>query len=76
MFPNLTNANVEFLTNAEWDWIVADSGGTVVKSVRHSGGGWTSIDLPSLGIYGEHSLGFRNVSGGEKKIRGGDLTYG
>lgn len=75
VFSKLKGANVEFITAGEWDWLIADSTGSVVKTVRHSGGGWTSIDLPSLGIYGDHSLGFRNVSGGDNKIRGGDVTY-
>ena len=76
VFPNLKGVNVEFLTTGEWDWVIADTGGVVVKTVRHAGpGGWTSIDLPSLGLYGSHSIGFRNASPGVKKIRAGDLTY-
>ena len=77
VFPNLKGANVEFLTSGEWDWLIADSAGNVIRTVRHSGpGGWASIDLPSLGIYGSHSLGFRNASAGVKQIRAGELTYG
>lgn len=77
VFENLKSANVEFLTGGEWDWLIADSSGVVVKTIRHVGpGGWASIDLPSQGIYGSHSLGFRSASPGIKKIRGGDLTYG
>ena len=77
VFEDLKSANVEFLTGGEWDWIIANSVGAIVKTVRHSGpGGWVSIDLPSLVIYGHHSLGFRSASPGTKKIRAGDLTYG
>lgn len=74
-FKNLKEVNVEFVTSGKWEWIIADSAGIVVKSVPHDGGGWTSIHLPSLGLYGDHSIGFRNLSTGEKKIRSGDVTY-
>lgn len=76
VFPKLKSVNVEFLSLGEWDWMIADSAGAVVKTVRYKGSGWTSIDLPSLGLYGSYSVGFRNASPGEKKIRGGDVTFG
>jgi hypothetical protein len=76
VFHNLKGDDVDFLTGGAWDWIIADSTGTVVKTVRNTGlSGWTSIDLPSLGLFGDHSIGFRNASAGAKKIRAGDLTY-
>jgi len=76
VFPKLKGVNVEFLTGGDWDWLIANSAGTVVKTVRHSGPtGWTSIDLPSLGLFGDFSVGFRNASAGQKRIRGGDVTY-
>lgn len=75
IFKNLKGVDVEFLTTGKWEWVIADSTGLVVKSVPHDIGGWTSIDLPSLGLHGDHSIGFRNLSPGEKKIRAGDVTY-
>lgn len=76
VFPKLKGVNVEFLTGGQWDWVIANSTGVVVKTIRHDGpSGWTSIDLPSLGLFGDHSIGFRNASVGAKKIRAGDLAY-
>lgn len=76
VFTKPSDVNVEFLTGGDWDWVIADSAGTVLKTIRHSGPtGWTSLNFPSLGLYGNYSIGFRNASPGEKKIRGGDVTY-
>jgi hypothetical protein len=76
VFPKPKDVNVEFLTGGEWDWVISDTAGTVVKTVRHNGpSGWTSINFPSLGLYDDYSIGFRNASSGQKKIRGGDVTY-
>lgn len=76
IFTKLKGVNVEFLTGGQWDWVIANSTGGVVRAVRHDGlGGWTSIDLPSLGSYGNHSIGFRNASLMAKKFRAGDIAY-
>jgi len=75
VFKNLISVDVEFLTAGKWEWVIADAKGIVVKNVPHDGGGWTSIHLPTLGLYGEHSIGFHNLSPGEKKIRSGEVVF-
>lgn len=76
VFANLKEVNVEFLSGDLWDWVINDASGNLVKIVRHHGlSGWTSIDLPSLGLYGAFSIGFRNASSSEKIIRGGDVNF-
>lgn len=76
VFPNLERVDVEFTVGGTWDWVIADENGVEVKTVRHNGSLWTGIDLPSLGLFGGHSIGFRNASPGEKVIKQGDVTYG
>jgi hypothetical protein len=78
VFPKLKGVDVEFITGGPWEWLIAESTGSVVKTVRYDkpNGGWTGIDLPSLGLYGDYSIGFRNASAEEKKIKQGDVRYG
>ena len=78
VFPKLKGVDVEFVNAGAWDWVIADTQGKVVKTLRHanSHGGWTSIDLPSLGLYGDFRIGFRNVGASEKKLKQGDVHYG
>jgi len=77
VFPNLSGADVEFVTPGAFDWIIADEKGVEVKAVRHTNGhgGWTSIDLPSQGLFGNFSIGFRNKSDGAKEIKQGDVQF-
>lgn len=71
--PNLVN--VEFTTSGAWDWIISDPAGIIIKTIRYTGGGWTSIHFPSLGLYGDYSIGFKNASPGKQEIYQGDVTY-
>ncbi|EPR11573.1 hypothetical protein M527_02440 [Sphingobium indicum IP26] len=77
VFQNCSGVDVEFVTPGTFDWIIADASGKEVKSVAHINktGGWTSIDLPSQGLYGHYSVGFRNTSGGTKEIKQGDVYF-
>ena len=76
IFEGLERVDVEFTTGGSRDWLIADGNGVIVKTLSHSAAGWTSIHLPSQGLYGNFSVGFRNTSGGEKVIKQGDVTYG
>ena len=75
VFKKPTQVNVEFTTNGAIDWLIADASVAIVATKRYNGGGWHSINLPSLGLYDDYSIGFRNTSGGTQIIRGGDITY-
>lgn len=70
------SVDVEFVTAGPFDWVFADSSGREVKTVRHRNehGGWTSINTPSLGLFGQYSIGFRNASSKEQQIKQGDVT--
>jgi hypothetical protein len=75
VFKKPKNVNVEFVTAGAFDWVIADSSGHEVKTVRHKNehGGWTGIDFASLGLYQDYSIGFRNASGNEQEIKQGDV---
>jgi hypothetical protein len=75
LFTKPRNVDVEFVTAGPFDWIIADKDGNVVKTLRHKNehGGWTSINFPSLGLYGNYSIGFRNASSGPQQIKQGDV---
>jgi len=75
IFPKLTDVNVEF-QSGQWEWIIADSAGNFVRSVNGGGGGWHGINLPSLGLHGDYSIGFRSASSDTKVIVQGDINYG
>lgn len=78
VFAKLKRVDVEFVTGGPWEWIIANAAGQVIRTVRYdkTTAGWTSIDLPSLGLHGDYSIGFRNASPSEKTIKQGDVTYG
>jgi hypothetical protein len=73
VFERPVGVNVEFVTGGAFDWVFANSSGKEVHTFRHanSNGGWTSMDFASLGLFGDYSIGFRNASPGEKKIKQG-----
>lgn len=75
VFPRAEGVDVEFITPGAFDWIIADPSGKVVLTDRrtNSTGGWTSFDFMSHGLSGNYSIGFRNASSGEKKIKQGDV---
>jgi hypothetical protein len=77
VFKKPTGVSVEFITGGAFDWVFADASGNVVQTKRHPNprGGWLSVDLSSLGLFGDYSIGFRNASTGERKIRQGDVDY-
>ncbi len=75
VFNKPRGVDVEFVTAGAVDWIIADAMGKEVLTVRSKNehGGWTGIDFASLGLYANYSIGFRNVSSGEKQIKQGDV---
>lgn len=76
VFKRPDRVDVEFVTPGAFDWVLADSTGKEVRTVRHGNehGGWTGIDFPSLGLFDDYSIGFRNVSPGKKQIKQGDVS--
>ncbi|MEY9103752.1 hypothetical protein ABIA24_006725 [Sinorhizobium fredii] len=79
VFTRPERVDVEFENQGLFDWLFADPSGAIVRVSRHpkSAAGWTSVDLPSLGLNGDYSIGFRNASPGVARlIRQGDVTHG
>ncbi len=76
VFSKPKRVDVEFTTAGAFDWVVADKNGKEVKKIRHANpsGGWTGLDFPSLGLYQDYSIGFRNASTGEKKLKQGTVN--
>ena len=77
VFKKPIGVDVEFVTPGAFDWVFADSSGKEVRTLRHNNahGGWTSMNFASLGLHSDYSIGFRNVSGGKKEIKQGNVTY-
>lgn len=78
VFTRPESVDVEFENQGVFEWLFANRSGTVVKISRHpnSAAGWTSVHLPSLGLYEDYSIGFRNVSPGVLRlIKQGDVTH-
>lgn len=77
VFEKPKGVDVEFVNAGPFDWVFADANGAIVKTLRHENphSGWTSVDLPSLGLYQNYSVGFRNCSGHELRIKSGTLRY-
>lgn len=77
VFNKPKTVDVEFITAGAFDWIIADEKGIEIRQIRHenSNGGWTSLDLNSLGLYNNYSIGFRNASAAEKKIKQGIIYF-
>lgn len=75
VFHNPIDVDVEFITADPFEWIIADSQGNIVRTVKHPNahGGWTSIDLPSLGLYKDYSIGFRNDGSSGQQIKQGEV---
>lgn len=71
VFSKPIGVDVEFVTTGEFDWIFADTNGVEVKTshCENLHGGWTSIDLASLGLFDDYSIGFRNASSGKHQIK-------
>ena len=68
LFTKPTGVDVEFVSSCPFDWIIADAHGSVVRTHRNQNehGGWSSISLPSLGLFSDYSIGFRHVAGCKK----------
>ncbi|MGR9431384.1 hypothetical protein [Rhizobium leguminosarum] len=76
VFTRPRGVNVEFVNSGPFDWVFSDATGTEVRTYRHDNkSGWTGIDLFSLGLTGDFSIGFRNASGGILKIKQGDVHF-
>src|SRR4030095_17239190 len=77
VFKKPTGASVEFTNGGAFDWVFADSSGKVIKTYRaqNPNGGWRSVDLSSLGLFGDYSIGFRNASTGTRGIKPGEVAY-
>jgi hypothetical protein len=75
VFKNPVDVSVEFITAGAFDWVFADAKGKEVRTLHHNNahGGWTSMNFPSLGLFGDYSIGFRNASPGKKQIKQGDV---
>jgi hypothetical protein len=75
VFTKPIGVDVEFIASGAFDWVFADPQGVEVRTLRHKNeqGGWTSVDLKSLGLFGDYSIGFRNASAGKRQIKQGDV---
>ena len=75
VFTKPKGVDVEFTSTGAFDWVFADADGKEVRTLRakNEHGGWTGMNFASLGLYGNYSIGFRNASPGEKKIKQGDI---
>jgi|SRR5580700_5652960 hypothetical protein len=75
VFKQPRGVNVEFVTAGAFDWVFADSTGKEIKTLREKNehGGWLGMDFPSLGLYGDYSIGFRNASAGTQQVKQGDV---
>jgi hypothetical protein len=75
VFTRPCGVDVEFTSTGAFDWVFADASGTEVRTVRaaNTHGGWTGVDLPSLGLHGDYSIGFRNASGHPQTLKQGDV---
>jgi hypothetical protein len=49
--------------------------GALARRTPNEHGGWTSVDFPSLGLYRDHSIGFRNASSGTQQIKQGVVHF-
>lgn len=78
IFHRPTDVNVEFVSSGDFEWIFADVNGNEVRTLKQSNptGLWHSVNLPSLGLHGDFSIGFRNDSPGPKTLKQGDVLYG
>jgi hypothetical protein len=79
IFEKLNGVDVEFISPGAFDWVIADPNGKEIKTVRNMNehGGWTSIHLPSLGLYNNYSIGFRKANGTPiMNIKQGVVSYG
>lgn len=75
-FDDPVDVNVESVTPGAFVFQAVDEAGVVKCSLRHENahGGWTSFDLPSLGVHGGRlKLGFLNAAPGERNIKQGDV---
>lgn len=75
IFKRPISVDVEFSTAGPFDWLFANRGGAIVKSLRHdnSHGGWTSINFASLGLYDDYAIGFQNVTTSQQIVKQGDV---
>ena len=77
LFKKTKGVDVEFINAGAWDWVFVDADGKEVRTLRtpNEHGGWTSVDFPSLGLYRDYSIGFRNASSGTQQIKQGVVHF-
>lgn len=46
---------------------------SALSTPKNEHGGWTGVNLASLGLSGDYSIGFRNTSTGTKSMKQGDV---
>ena len=74
IFSEPKGVDVEIVPICTFEWLFADKDGKLVRTLAaNGGGGWTGVDLPSLGLFGDYSIGFRNTGAGEITIKQGDV---
>ncbi|MDO6408693.1 hypothetical protein [Pantoea phytobeneficialis] len=76
IFPKVVEVDVEFETDVQWDWLIADINGNIIKTVTGGKASWSSLHLASHGLYGDYSIGFKSDISAVKSIKQGDVQYG
>jgi hypothetical protein len=77
VFVRPVNVSVEFSNSQTFEWLIADVFGRIVKTVRVNQihWGWTSINLPSLGLHQNYSIGFKSIVPARMQIKQGEVTF-
>ena len=74
VFRNVIRVDVEFIVSGSFDWVFADENGKEIRTLRSKApGSWTGVNLPSLGLFQDYSIGFRNAGTNELKFKQGDI---
>lgn len=76
LFTNPTGVDVESVNAGAFALEVVDANGAVKAHnvTQNAHGGWTSWDIPSLGVYnGQYKLRFVNTSAGTRLIKQGTV---
>jgi hypothetical protein len=77
VFIKPKNVHIEVVNSGDFYWLFADEKGKEVRTLHQgkAGGGWTSVNLFSLGLSDNYSIGFRNNSPGERQFKQGDIDF-
>jgi hypothetical protein len=77
VFVQPVDVSVEFSNTQTFEWMIADGFGRIVRTIRvNQIRGWTSINLPSLGLNQNYSIGFRSIVPARMLIKKGEVTFG